>query len=121
MLTHGTLPAALRSRGTLAALVLLCQLGPAFAGAFETHSLSVQREGARYIVDMSAHLDAPAEQVGAVLTDYEHYPQLDARILESRREDSEPANSTRACAAAWEQSCAGRCAAWKPCRKRRAA
>jgi len=78
---------------TLAQRVLLIVLALAAGSvsAFEARKIDVQRSGDRYVVELEAHLDAPAEQVGAVLKDYEKYPQLDPRILESRRESAEPA------------------------------
>lgn len=60
------------------------------ARAIEVEKLEVRRSDNRYVVEFKALLDAPPEQVGAVLKDYEHYPELDARILESRRDQSDP-------------------------------
>lgn len=60
-------------------------LAPA-AHAIEVDTLDVRFEDGRYIVDFHARLDAPADAVGAVLMDFDRYPQLDARILESRVE-----------------------------------
>jgi hypothetical protein len=67
--------------GALAALLL----APA-AHAIEVDRLDVRFEEGRYVVDFEARLDAPAQAVGAVLTDFAHYPELDERILESRLE-----------------------------------
>lgn len=53
--------------------------------AIDIQRLDVRHRGDRYIVELEALLDAPAESVGAVLKDYERYPDLDARILESHR------------------------------------
>jgi hypothetical protein len=68
----------------IAALAALL-LTPA-AHAMEVNTLEVRFEDGRYIVELEARLDAPADVVGAVLTDFDHYPQLDERILESRLE-----------------------------------
>lgn len=57
--------------------------------AMDVQRLDVRYRGDRYVVELEALLDAPAESVGAVLKDYERYPDLDARILESRREVDE--------------------------------
>jgi hypothetical protein len=54
------------------------------AAAMAVDRLDVRRSGSRYVVEFEAQLDAPAQEVGAVLTDYEKYPELDPRILESR-------------------------------------
>lgn len=58
------------------------------AFAIDVERLEVQRFEDRYVVEFQARLAAPAEEVGAVLTDYEHYPALDPRILEARREEA---------------------------------
>ncbi|HEU4530838.1 MAG TPA: SRPBCC family protein [Steroidobacteraceae bacterium] len=54
------------------------------APAMAVDRLDVRRAGGRYIVEFEARLEAPAQEVGEVLTDYESYPALDPRILESR-------------------------------------
>ncbi len=76
-------------------LVAALALAAPAAHAIEVEKLEVRRSDNRYVVEFKAHLDAPADQVGAVLKDYEHYPQLDSRILESRRDDSEPVLRTK--------------------------
>jgi hypothetical protein len=52
-------------------------------------AMSIERADARYAdkqyqFELVAMLDAPLEHVQSVLRDYEHYPALDARILEAR-------------------------------------
>jgi Polyketide cyclase / dehydrase and lipid transport len=54
------------------------------AHALDVEKLDVGLQGDRYVVDFVAQLDAPADAVHAVLTDYDDYPQLDPRIQESR-------------------------------------
>ncbi len=70
----------------LAAPCLGAALLTPFAHALDVEKLEVRRNATRYVVEFRAHLAAPPDQVGAVLKDYEHYPQLDSRILESRRD-----------------------------------
>jgi hypothetical protein len=70
----------------LAPLFLAAVLLAPSAHALDVERLDVRRNAARYVVEFRAYLAAPADQVGAVLKDYENYPKLDARILESRRE-----------------------------------
>lgn len=53
------------------------------------HAFAIERAEARYAdkryqFELVATLDAPVERVQAVLRDYERYPALDPRILESR-------------------------------------
>ena len=67
-----------------AALAALLLAGT--AQALEVETLDVRYEEGRYVVEFEARLDAPADAVGDVLTDFEHYPELDERILESRLE-----------------------------------
>ena len=60
------------------------------ARALDVERLEVGMQGDRYVVEFVAQLDAPADAVHAVLTDYDAYPTLDPRIQESRvlsRED----------------------------------
>lgn len=52
-------------------------------------AMSIERAEARYAdrryhFELIATLEAPLDQVRSVLTDYEHYPQLDPKILESQ-------------------------------------
>jgi hypothetical protein len=54
------------------------------AQALDVEQLDVNLQGDRYVVDFVAKLDAPADAVHAVLTDYDDYPNLDPRIQESR-------------------------------------
>jgi len=72
-----------------AAILLLgaaaLSLAPA-ARAIDIRHLDVRFQGDRYIVDLTAHVDASAHAVGAVITDFSGYPELDTRILESRLE-----------------------------------
>lgn len=63
------------------AIVLL--LAPA-ANGIEVEKLDVSYQRDRYVVVFSAQLAAPAAAVGAVLKDYDQYPELDPRITESR-------------------------------------
>lgn len=59
--------------------------------AIDVERLDVQRVEDRYVVEFQARLAASAEDVGKVLTDYEHYPELDTRIQEARRDASDQA------------------------------
>ncbi len=70
----------------LATLLLGAVLLTPAAHALDVEKLDVKRNASRYVVEFRAYLAAPADQVGAVLKDYERYPQLDPRILESRRD-----------------------------------
>ena len=54
------------------------------AHALDVERLDVELRGDRYVVEFVAQLDATAEAVRAVLTDYADYPALDPRIQESR-------------------------------------
>jgi len=54
------------------------------ANALEVEQLDVSYRHDRYVVMFTAQLDAPADAVGAVLKDYDQYPELDPRITESR-------------------------------------
>ncbi len=56
--------------------------------AMQASGFEIEHSGARYIerqyhCELIAVLDAPVERIEAVLRDYEHYPQLDARILQA--------------------------------------
>jgi hypothetical protein len=59
------------------------------AFAIDVERLDVQRLADRYVVEFHARLAAPAEQVGEVLTDYAHYPELDPRIQEMHRDETD--------------------------------
>ena len=65
------------------------------AHALDVEKLDVGLRGDRYVVDFVAQLDAPADAVHAVLTDYRDYPRLDPRILESRIVGHDPSNSVQ--------------------------
>lgn len=66
-------------------------LAASTAFAIDVERLVVQRVEDRYVVEFQAQLAAPAEDVGAVLTDYDHYPELDPRIQEARRDEQDRA------------------------------
>lgn len=68
-----------------ALILLAAALLAGQAHAIEVQTLDVRYANGRYIVDFRALLDAPPGAVGAVLTDYESYPELDPRIRESKR------------------------------------
>lgn len=61
---------------------LFLSAGAAHAFTVEHHS--VQFADRHYRFELVVTLDAPVDRVEAVLRDYEHYPQLDARILEAK-------------------------------------
>jgi hypothetical protein len=72
----------------------------ALASSHNAHALDVEKldvglKGDRYVVDFVAQLDAPADAVHAVLTDYDAYPKLDPRIQESRVVGIDRANSVQ--------------------------
>ncbi len=54
------------------------------AHAFNVEHRSVEFAERHYRFELVVTLDAPADRVEAVLRDYEHYPQLDERILEAK-------------------------------------
>ena len=56
---------------------------PATAQAIEFSDLTVTNEGKRYTVHAEGYMDAPAEAVLAVITDYPNLPLLSDTILES--------------------------------------
>ncbi len=62
---------------------MVIAMAPA-ADALEVERLDVSYQKDRYVVVFSAQLDAPADAVGAVLKNYDQYPELDPRITESR-------------------------------------
>lgn len=65
------------------------------AHALDVKRLEVALQGDRYVVEFNAELDAPADAVRAVLTDYAAYPELDPRIKESRVLSRDPDHSVR--------------------------
>ena len=54
------------------------------AMAMETHTISTEYANGEYRLTIDVTLNAPAGRVEALLRDYAHYDQLDARILESK-------------------------------------
>jgi polyketide cyclase/dehydrase/lipid transport protein len=73
------------SRLCLVATVLAAaSLWAGAAGAFEIEHSETRYADKRFQCDLNIRLDAPLDQVEAVLRDYEKYPALDARILEAR-------------------------------------
>ncbi len=72
-----------RRQEALSCAVVALALSPA-AHALNVERLEVNFREDRYVVEFVAQLDAPAEAVHAVLTDYDAYPALDPRIQESR-------------------------------------
>lgn len=64
-------------------VAMVIAMAPA-ADALEVERLDVSYQKDRYVVVFAAQLDAPADAVGAVLKDYDQYPELDPRITESR-------------------------------------
>ena len=68
------------------AVVLLAavSLWSTAAGAFEIEKSETRYADRRFQCELSVKLDAPPEQVQAVLRDYERYPSLDTRILQAR-------------------------------------
>jgi hypothetical protein len=54
------------------------------ANAFQVEHRAVQFADRHYRFELVVTLDAPADKVQAVLRDYEHYPDLDKRILEAK-------------------------------------
>jgi len=74
-------------RALLQSAVLV--LGPVVsvaAPAMEVERLEVGEDGAAYVVEFEAVLDAPPDAVMAVLRHYPGYPALDSRIEEARLE-----------------------------------
>ena len=72
-----------RSVPAVAVLAALA-LWSAAAGAFEIEKSETRYADRRFQCELSVKLDAPPEQVQAVLRDYERYPSLDTRILRAR-------------------------------------
>jgi hypothetical protein len=65
----------------LLAAVSLCSTA---ACAFEIEKSETRYSDRRYQCELSLRLDAPPDQVEAVLRDYERYPSLDTRSLQAR-------------------------------------
>jgi hypothetical protein len=69
-------------------LTLLCcliglTLHTGLARAFNIEHRSAQFTDRHYRFELVVTLDAPVDRVEAVLRDYEHYPELDQRILDA--------------------------------------
>ncbi|HSD53485.1 MAG TPA: SRPBCC family protein [Burkholderiales bacterium] len=71
----------MRRRRLVAALAIA--LLPTGAQALSVQSLDASLREGVYRVELVARVDAPVEDVAAVLTDYAAYPQLDPRIRSS--------------------------------------
>lgn len=79
---------------------------PSPASAMDVERLVVGEHGKAYFVEFEAVLDAPAQAVMAVLTDYSRYQSLDPRIAEARvigEQDGAPLLYTRlrGCLGSW--------------------
>lgn len=74
------------SRSFPAAVVVFASasLWTAAAGAFEIEKSETRYADRRYQCELSIKLDAPPDEVEAILRDYERYPRLDTRILQAR-------------------------------------
>ena len=68
----------------LTAILLLLPIVTYSACAVEMQSVASESVNKHFSCEVIAVLDAPVGAVEAVLRDYEAYPELDARILESR-------------------------------------
>jgi hypothetical protein len=73
--------------GAIAARLLVCGTLSLVAGY--THAFTIEHTQGRYVdeqyqFELVAMIDAPVEQVEAVLRDYLHYSNLDERILDSK-------------------------------------
>ena len=66
----------------LCVAMLMLAGSPAYAYGILRSDASYADKQYRYELDVT--LDAPIDDVEAVLRDYEHYPQLDTRILKAR-------------------------------------
>jgi hypothetical protein len=66
------------------ALLAAVSLWSTAACAFEIEKSESRYSDRRYQCELSLRLDAPPDQVEAVLRDYERYPSLDTRILQAR-------------------------------------
>jgi len=67
-------------RGFLIGLLLI----PVCTGAGEILGLHVGHEAGAYSVALDARINAPVEHVHRLVTDYEHLPDINPSILESR-------------------------------------
>lgn len=74
---------SLRS-STAFAVLTAASLWAGAAGAFEIEHSATRYVDRRYQCDLNVRIDAPLDQVEAVMRDYENYPDLDARILKAR-------------------------------------
>lgn len=77
--TLASFPGRARTIGWLA-----LALWTAPAAAFEIEHSEARYADKQYRYELNVVLDAPVERVEAVLRDYEHYPDLDKRILQAR-------------------------------------
>jgi hypothetical protein len=66
------------------ALLATVSLWSVAAGAFEIEKSETRYADRRFQCELSVKLDAPPDEVQAVLRDYERYPSLDTRILQAR-------------------------------------
>jgi len=66
------------------AALVAAVLQSAAAGAFEIEHSETRYANRRYQCELNVRLDAPLDKVEAVLRDYEHYPSLNAHILQAR-------------------------------------
>lgn len=73
-----------------AILILLTGLAAGRAQAIEIQTIDVRYEKGHYRVEFVADLAAQPQAVERVLTDYAHYPALDARIEESHLIETPP-------------------------------
>ncbi len=71
---------------SLVALAVFAAASPwaGAARAFEIEHSETRYVDRRYQCDLNVRIDAPLDQVEAILRDYEQYPSLDARILQAR-------------------------------------
>lgn len=72
------------SRSVLVAACVTAALWAVPTGAFEIEKSETRYVDRRYQCDLSVKLDAPPDEVEAILRDYERYPSLDTRILQAR-------------------------------------
>jgi hypothetical protein len=79
------------SARALKAAILLTGLAAGRAQAIEIRTIDVRYEKGHYRVQFVADLAAEPQAIERVLTDYAHYPALDARIEESRLIETPPA------------------------------
>jgi len=74
----------------LAAAILLTGIAAGRAQAIEIRTIDVRYEKGHYRVEFVADLAAQPRAVERVLTDYAHYPALDARIEDSHLIETPP-------------------------------